>query len=75
MGRERGRIREKVQGIRIIIGRHEIDGKVKNSMGNGEVTRKLTCTIHGHELSGGGMLAGGGCRVEGEKGEKKLEQL
>ena len=27
---------EKVQGIRSIIGRHKIDGEVKNSIGNGE---------------------------------------
>ena len=32
MGRGRGRMREKVQGIRRIIGRYKLDkGKVKNS--------------------------------------------
>ena len=34
------------------------------------VTKELPCTTHGHELSGVGMLQGGWCRVEGDKGEK-----
>ena len=47
--------KEKVQRIRSIIGRHKIDrgrlrqGKVKNSIGNGEA-KELICTTHGHEL-------------------------
>ena len=70
LGGERGRIGEKVQGIRSIIGRHKIDrGEVKNRIGNGEA-KELTCTTHGHELRGV-MLGGGGCREEGAKGEKK----
>ena len=37
---------EKVQGIRIIFGRHKIDGEVKSSLGNGEA-KELICMIHG----------------------------
>ena len=49
-----GRMGEKVQGIRSIIGRHKIDrGEVKNRIGNGEA-KELTCTTHGHELRVGG---------------------
>ena len=47
-------------------------GEVKNSRGNGEA-KELICTTHGHEL--GGMLVGGGCRVEGIKGRKKMGHL
>ena len=44
-------------------------------MGNGEV-KELTCTTHGHVLrEGGGMLMGGGCRAERNKGEKKMGLL
>ena len=42
-------------------------------MGNGEA-KELICMTHGHELRGG-MLVGGSCRVEGNKGEKKMGQL
>ena len=38
-------------------------GEGKNSVGNVEA-KELICTTQGHELSGG-MLVGGGCRVEG----------
>ena len=38
-------------------------------MGNGEA-KELICTTHGHELSKGRMLVGGGYRVEGNKGGK-----
>ena len=63
---------EKVQGIRSINGRHKNrQGKVKNSIGNGEA-KELICMTHGHELRGG-MLVGGGCRVEGDKGEIKWD--
>ena len=44
-------------------------------MENGEA-KELICMTHGHELSrggGGGMLVGGGCRAEGNKGEKKWD--
>ena len=47
-------------------------GGVKNSIGNGEA-KDLVCTTHGHELRGR-MPEGGGCRVEGEKEEKKIEK-
>ena len=43
-------------------------------MGNGEA-KELICTTHEHELREGGMLVGGGCRVEGNKGVKKIGQL
>ena len=44
-------------------------------MGNGEA-KELICMIHGHELSRGGNAGGRGqCRVEGNKGEKKMGQL
>ena len=62
-----------MQRIRSIIGRYKIDGEVKNSTGNGKA-KELTCVTHGRELSGG-MLVGGGYRVEGNKGEKKMGQL
>ena len=44
----------KVQGIRIIIGRHKIDrGRLRIlSIGNGEA-KELICTTHGHELGWG----------------------
>ena len=63
------RMGEKVQGIRSINGRYKI-GKVKTSIGNGKA-KELTCMTLGHELSGVGMLVGGGCRVEASKGEKR----
>ena len=65
-----------VQGIRSIIGRHKINGgEVNNSIGNREA-KELICTTHEHELRGGGSAGGRGwCRVEGNKGEKKMGQL
>ena len=58
MWRERGRMGKKVQGIRIIIGRHKIrQGEVKNSIGNGEA-KELMYMTHGYELRGWGMLNG-----------------
>ena len=39
-------------------------GGVNNSIGNREA-KELICTAHGHELKGGGMLEGGGYKVEG----------
>ena len=39
-------------------------------MGNVEA-KELICMTHGHELS----WWEGGCRVEGNKGEKKMGQL
>ena len=57
--------REKAQGIRSIIGRHENrQGVVKNSIGNREA-KELICTTHGHELRGGA----GQSR---DKGKKKI---
>ena len=49
-------------------------GEVKNSIENGEA-KELICTIHGHELRGGGCWWEGGCTAEGNKGEKKMQQL
>ena len=43
-------------------------------MENGEA-EELICTIHGHELRGGGCWWEGGCTAEGNKGEKKMQQL
>ena len=43
--------------------------EVRNSMGNRKA-KELICTAHGHELRGG-MLGGGECRAEGNKGEEK----
>ena len=57
------RMREKVQEIRRIIGRHKIDVEVKKSIGNGEA-KELICMTHGHELmwgnTGGREVLGGG---------------
>ena len=39
-------------------------------MGNGKA-KELICMTHGRELSGNGVLVGGWCRMEGDKGEKK----
>ena len=47
----RGRMGEKVQGVRSINGRYKIDRGSKNSIGNGEV-KELMCMTHGHELKG-----------------------
>ena len=70
LGGGRGRMGEKVQGLRNIIGRYKIrQGDVKNSIGNGEA-KEFICTAHGHELRWG-MLGGGECRAEGNKGEEK----
>ena len=46
-------------------------GKIKNSIGDGEV-KEFTCMTHGHELSGG-MLEGGRFRAERDEGEKKYQ--
>ena len=58
-----GRMGEKVQGIRNIIGRYKIDRGFKYSIGNGEA-KELTCTTHGHEpreraAGGKGVLSRG----------------
>ena len=45
-------------------------GEVNNSMGNGEA-KELIFLTHRHELRGGRVA----CRVEGNKGKKKLGQL
>ena len=54
---ERGRMGERVQGIRSIIGRYNRQGEVKNSMGSSEA-KELIGMTHGHELKGGAMLVG-----------------
>ena len=46
---------------------------VKSSMGNGEA-KELIYMTDGHELRWGND-GGGGCRVEGNKWEKKMGQL
>ena len=70
----RGREREKVQGIRSIIGKRKRDkGRLRIVYRNGEA-KELICTTHGHELKRG-MLVGGGCRVEGDQRKKKMGQL
>ena len=56
-GEGRGRMGEKIQGIRSINGRYKIDGEVKNSIRNGEA-KELICTTHGRELRGGGNARG-----------------
>ena len=45
-------------------------GKVKSSIGN-EEAKELICTTHGHEPRWGKCWWEGGCRVEGNKREKK----
>ena len=54
--------------IRSINGRSTIDWKVKNSMGNGEVT-VLDCMTQGYELRRGNA-GWRGYRAEGNKGGK-----
>ena len=49
-------------------------GEVNNSIGNGEA-KELTCTTHGHELSGWEFCWEEGCRLERSKGEEKIGQL
>ena len=39
-------------------------GRDENGIGNRKL-KELICTTHGHELSGGGMLKGKGCREKG----------
>ena len=48
-------------------------GEVKNGIGNREAKEHI-CLTHQHELRWV-MLVGGGCRVEKDKGEKKMAQL
>ena len=50
--------------------RRNRQGEVKNSIRNGEA-KELICMTHGHELREGGILVGGRCRAEGNKGEEK----
>ena len=66
----KGRMGEKVQGIRSINGRHKNrQGEVKNSIGNGEA-KELICMTHGHELRGRGNAGGKGCA--GRRGRKGI---
>ena len=46
-------------------------GEVTNSIGNGEA-KDLICTTQGHESRVGGMMEGGVCKVQGDKGKKKI---
>ena len=58
LGGRRGRMGEMVQGLRSTNWQVEnIQGEVKNSIGNG-IAKELTCMTHGHELRGGGLLVG-----------------
>ena len=61
---------ENLQGRRSIIGRHKIDRRCQNDIGNREV-RELICTTHEHELRGGNA---GDWGVQGT-GEVKAEKL
>ena len=56
-GRMGGRVGEKVQGIRSIIGRYKIGG-AKKSMGNGEA-KELICMTYGNEIMGRGVQGRG----------------
>ena len=49
-------------------------GEIKNGIGNGEA-KELICMTHGHELRGVVYWWVRGCRVEGNKRDKKMEQL
>ena len=64
----------KVQGIRSISGRHKIDRGRLRTVWEMEKPKNLICTTHGHELKWGGMLVGGECRAEGNKGRKKWDK-
>ena len=58
-GKGGGRMRAKIQGIRSISAKYEIrQGKVNNSIGNGEA-KELICTTHGRELRSGECWWGG----------------
>ena len=69
-GGGKGKMREKVQGIRSINDRYKIDGEAKNSMGNGEA-KELICMNHGYELKWGNV---GGRDSAGWKGTKGREK-
>ena len=71
-GGGQGKMREKVQEMRSIICGYKRQEEVKSSIGNGEV-KELTCTTHGHELRGWNSGWKGGCRVEGDNGERKWD--
>ena len=64
MGRVKGRMGGKVQGIRSINSRHKIDREINNSRGNVEA-KELICMTHGHELRGWGA---GGKGMQGRGG-------
>ena len=51
-----------------------VQGKVKNSMGNGEA-KELICTTHGHEVRWGNVGGRQGTEWRGIKGKKKMGQL
>ena len=63
-----GRMREKVQGIRNIIGRYKIDRRRLSSIGNREA-KVVIFTTHGRELKGG-CWREWGYQLEGAKQKK-----
>ena len=56
-----------------MVGRQQT-GEVKYSIGNREA-KEFTCTTYGQEQRRGECWRGGRYRAEGDKGEKKMEQL
>ena len=74
-GGGRGRMGEKLQGIRSINWQvQNRQGEVKNSMGNGKA-KELICRTHGHELSWGNTGGREGTGWSGIKGRKKIGEL
>ena len=69
-GRGKGDNREKVQGIRSINGRYKIDsGRVRIVW---EMEKPKNLYVPPMDMTEGqGMMVGGGCKAEGNKGEKK----
>ena len=65
---------DKVQDLRSINGRYKIDrGRLRIVE---EMEKPKNLYVQPMDMSqGGGMMVGRGCRVEGNKGEKKMEQL
>ena len=74
-GGRRGRMGEKMQGLRSIIGKEQNrQREVKNSLGSGEA-KEHTQVTHGHEQRwrGGDGWRERGYQVEGGKGEKNQD--
>ena len=68
-GKGEGRMVEKVQGIRSIIGRYKIDRGRLNSIGNGEA-KELICKTHVRELNRGNARGRLGTGWRGRKERK-----